>query len=56
MDMSGRVHAPTALIPGKDPSSPTEYERVWAPDQARPDQNFNVQKQKYFWGYRETMI
>jgi len=30
MKVSGQLHAPTALVPGKQPSIPSGYEAVWA--------------------------
>jgi len=31
-EVSDHFHAPIALIPGKEPSVPTEYEAGWAPE------------------------
>jgi hypothetical protein len=32
MEVSGQIHAPAALPPGKEPSVPIEYEVGWTPD------------------------
>jgi hypothetical protein len=32
MEVSGQLHAPAALPPGKEPSVPIEYEVGWTPD------------------------
>jgi hypothetical protein len=32
MEMSGQLHAPAALLPGKEPLVPIGYEAGWAPE------------------------
>jgi len=32
MEMSGQLHAPTVLTPGKEPLVPTGFEAGWAPE------------------------
>jgi hypothetical protein len=32
MEISGQLHAPAALFPGKEPLVPIEWEAGWAPE------------------------
>jgi hypothetical protein len=32
LEVSGKLHAQTALFPGKELAEPTGWEAVWAPD------------------------